>query len=125
MIQPSTDGASADCWYSGLGSLNVHYSSGVANHFFYLLAEGTTGGVPSKTCASGDTRVASGAGTVTPIGRAAAERIWYRALTVYFTSSTNYAGARARTLQAATDLFGAGSPEANAVAAAWSAVGVN
>ena len=32
---------------SGVGSLDVHYSSGIANHFFYLLAEGTTG---SKTC---------------------------------------------------------------------------
>jgi len=47
MIQPSIDGASADCWYSGVGSLDVHYSSGVANHFFYLLAEGTTSGSPS------------------------------------------------------------------------------
>ena len=34
MIKPSADGRSADCWYSGMGSLDVHYSSGVANHFF-------------------------------------------------------------------------------------------
>ena len=40
------------------------------------------------------------------IGRAKAEKIWYRALTVYMTSSTNYAGARAATLSAATDLYG-------------------
>ena len=41
MWRPNKDGSSADCWYSGVGSLDVHYSSGPANHFFYLLAEGT------------------------------------------------------------------------------------
>ncbi|MGM9512937.1 M4 family metallopeptidase [Roseateles sp. DB2] len=123
MIQPSSDGASADCWYSTVGSLDVHYSSGVANHFFYLLAEGTNAGSPSKTCKAGDTRVATGTGSLTGIGRAKAEKIWYRALTVYMTSSTNYAGARSATLSAAADLYGAGSAEANAVASAWTAVG--
>jgi Zn-dependent metalloprotease len=122
MIQPSLDGSSADCWYSGVGSLNVHYSSGVANHFFYLLAEGTTNGSPSKTCASGNTRVATGTGTVASIGRDRAEKIWYRALTVYMTSSTNYAAARTATMNAARDLYGIGSAEQNAVAAAWTAV---
>ena len=122
MINPSTDGASADCWYSGVGSLNVHYSSGVANHFYYLLAEGTTNGSPSRTCVAGDTRVANGTGTLTGIGRNKAEKIWYRALTVYMTSNTNYAGARTATVNAANDLYGAGSPESAAVAAAWTAV---
>ena len=122
MINPSLDGASADCWYGTLGSLNVHYSSGVANHFFYLLSEGTTNGSPSKTCAAGNTRVATGTGTVVGIGRAKAEKIWYRALTVFMTASTNYAGARTATISAANDLYGAGSAEAAAVAAAWTAV---
>ena len=63
--------------------------------------------------------------TVTGITRAKAEKIWYRALTVYMTSSTNYAGARAATLSAAGDIYGAASAERNAVAAAWSAVSVN
>jgi Zn-dependent metalloprotease len=122
MINPSADGRSADCWYSTLSSLDVHYSSGVANHFFYLLAEGTTAGSPSKTCVAGNTRVATGAGTVAGIGRAKAEKIWYRALTVYMTSSTNYAAARTATVRAATDLYGAGSAEVTAVANAWTAV---
>lgn len=125
MINPSSDGASADCWYSTLGSLDVHYSSGVANHFFYLLSEGTTNGSPSKTCAAGDTRVASGTGTLSGIGRAKAELIWYRALTVYMTSGTSYAGARAATLSSANDLYGVGSAEAAAVAATWTALNVN
>lgn len=125
MVQPSSDGVSADCWYSGVGNLDVHYSSGVGNHFFYLLAQGTTNGSPSKTCVAGNTRVATGNGTVTGIGRAKAEKIWYRALTVYMTSSTTYAGARTATLNAAADLYGASSAERAAVAAAWSAVGRN
>jgi Zn-dependent metalloprotease len=61
---------------------------------------------------------------VTGIGRDAAQRIWFRALTVYMTSNTDYAGARTATLSAATDLYGASSAQHAAVAAAWSAVGV-
>jgi Zn-dependent metalloprotease len=122
MVRPSSDGSSADCWYPGLGGIDVHYSSGVANHFYFLLAEGTTAGVPSPTCSAGNTRVATGTGTLAGIGRAKAEKIWYRALTVYLTSSSNYAAARAATLSAAADLHGAGAPEVAAVAAAWNAV---
>ncbi|MFM2035925.1 MAG: hypothetical protein RL459_1190 [Pseudomonadota bacterium] len=125
MINPSNDGKSSDCWYSGLGSLDVHFSSGVANHFFYLLSEGTLSGSPSKTCEATNTRVASGTGTIVGIGSEKAAKIWYRALTVYMTSGTNYTSARTATLSAATDLYGAGSPEYNSVAAAWSAVLVN
>ena len=125
MITPSADGYSADCWYSTVGQLLVHQSSGVANHFFYLLAEGTKSGSPSKTCLSSNTRVATGTGTLTGITRAKAEKIWYRALTVYMTSGTNYAAARVATVNAATDLYGATAAETNAVKAAWSAVLVN
>ncbi|PTL79571.1 M4 family metallopeptidase [Vitiosangium sp. GDMCC 1.1324] len=116
MYNPSKDGASVNCWYSGVGSLDVHYSSGIANHFFYLLAVGSNGSPASPTC---------NGSVVTGIGRFAAEKIWYRALTVYMTSSTNYAGARAASLSAANDLYGVGSTQSNTVAAAWSAVNVN
>lgn len=127
MYKPSLDGKSADCWYPTVGSLNVHYSSGVANHFYYLLAEGTApaGGPVSPTCNAGNTRVATGSGSLAGIGRTDAEKIWYRALTVKMTASTNYAGARTATISAANDLFGPGSAQAAAVAAAWSAVNVN
>jgi Zn-dependent metalloprotease len=122
MFNPNLDGYSPNCYVATIGSLNVHYSSGVANHFYYLLAEGsgakTFSGVnhSSPTC---------NATTLTGIGRAKAQKIWYRALTVYFTSTTDYAGARVATIDAANDLYGIGSVEANAVAAAWSAVSVN
>lgn len=125
MINPGDDGSSADCWYSNVGKLDVHYSSGVTNHLYYLLAEGTSNGAPSRTCNASDTRLSTGNGTVQGIGRQKAEKIWYRALTVYMTSSTNYAGARQATIKAATDLHGANSNEVSAVMAAWKAVNVN
>jgi len=123
MFNPSADQRSPNCYYNGIGNLDVHYSSGVANLFFYLLAEGTgaktysgVNHTPAPTC---------NGSTFAGIGRAKAEKIWYRALTVYFTSSTGYAGARAATISAANDLYGAASAEASAVATAWSAVSVN
>jgi zinc metalloprotease ZmpA len=122
MDKPSKDGNSADSWSSSVGSLDVHYSSGVANHFAYLLAEGS--GAKTINGVSYNSPTSNGS-TVTGIGRDKAGKIWYRALTVYMTSSTNYAGARTATLKAATDLYGTGSAEYNAVAAAWSAVNVN
>ncbi len=116
MYRPSLDAKSPDCWSSTLGSLDVHYSSGVGNHFYYLLAEGSNASPASPTCDGS---------TVAGIGRDKAAAIYYRALTVYMTSSTNYAGARQACLNAATDLYGASSAERAAVAAAWSAVAVN
>ncbi|MFE7900055.1 M4 family metallopeptidase [Streptomyces sp. NPDC057424] len=122
MDKPSKDGKSADCWSEKLADLDVHYSSGVGNHFAYLLAEGsgkkTLNGVAynSPTCDGS---------TVTGIGRAKLGRIWYRALTVYMTSSTDYADARTATLSAAKDLYGGDSTEQKAVAAAWKAVAVS
>ncbi|MCX5047987.1 MULTISPECIES: M4 family metallopeptidase [unclassified Streptomyces] len=122
MDKPSKDGVSADYWSSSVGKLDVHYSSGVANHFAYLLAEGS--GAKTINGVSYNSPTSNGK-TVTGIGREKLGRIWYRALTVYMTSSTDYAGARTATLNAAKDLYGAGSPEYGAVGAAWSAVNVN
>ncbi|MFM9611837.1 M4 family metallopeptidase [Streptomyces niveiscabiei] len=120
--RPSRDGGSADFWSASLSRLSVHYSSGVANHFAYLLAEGS--GPRTINGVAYDSPTADGS-TITGIGRAALGAIWYRALTVYMTSTTNYAGARTATLNAARDLYGAGSTEHATVAAAWSAVNVN
>jgi hypothetical protein len=57
-------------------------------------------------------------------GIPAACKLWYRALTVYFTPVTDYFEARFATAQAAADLHGADSPEVAAVHAAWDVVGV-
>ncbi|MFF9365726.1 M4 family metallopeptidase [Streptomyces griseoluteus] len=122
MDKPSKDGGSADYWSSSVGNLDVHYSSGVANHFFYLLSEGS--GAKTVNGVSYNSPTYNGA-TVTGIGRAKALQIWYKALTTYMTSTTNYKAARTATLNAASALYGSGSAEYNAVAAAWSGVNVN
>ncbi|MFC9621224.1 M4 family metallopeptidase [Streptomyces sp. NPDC056930] len=122
MDKPSKDGGSADYWSRTVGRLDVHYSSGPANHFFYLLSEGS--GAKTINGVSYNSPTSNGS-TVTGIGRAKAVQIWYKALTTYMTSSTDYAAARVATLKAATDLYGAGSAEYSAVAAAWSGINVN
>ncbi|TCO50051.1 Zn-dependent metalloprotease [Kribbella antiqua] len=119
--KPSLDGASADSWSKSVGRLNVHYSSGVGNHFFYLLSEGSGAKTINGVAYNSPT---VGGITVTGIGISKAEKIWYRALTTYMTSRTDYHGARTATLQAATDLYGASSAERAAVDKAWAAVNV-
>lgn len=141
MFKPYLDKISPDCYPNAANpagggnrplnewlGLDVHYNSGVANHFFYLLAEGAV--VPADYAAgtpanlSPSDLVCNGNTGLAGIGRDAAQQIWYRALTTYFTSNTNYAAARIATLQAAEDLYGNGSANYNAVAAAWDAVSV-
>ncbi|BBC91576.1 M4 family metallopeptidase [Streptomyces griseofuscus] len=122
MDKPSKDGGSADYWSSSVGDEDVHYSSGVANHFFYLLSEGS--GAKTVNGVDYDSPTKDGS-TVTGIGRDKALQIWYKALTSYFTSTTNYADARKGTLSAATDLYGADSAEYKAVEAAWTGVDVH
>ncbi|WP_033320979.1 M4 family metallopeptidase [Streptomyces yerevanensis] len=122
MDKPSKDGDSADAWSSSLGGLDVHHSSGPANHFFYLLSEGS--GTKTINGVTYNSPTSNGS-TVTGIGRDKAVQIWYKALTEYMTSTTKYAGARTATLSAASDLYGATSTEYKAVQAAWAAVNVN
>ncbi|MEU3935479.1 M4 family metallopeptidase [Streptomyces sp. NPDC029044] len=121
MDKPSKDGSSKDSWSSSLGGLDVHYSSGPANHFFYLLSEGS--GKKTINGVAYDSPTSNGS-TVTGIGRTKALQIWYKALTTYMTSTTKYAAARTATLNAASALYGASSTEYKAVASAWSAVNV-
>ncbi|MDO0925644.1 M4 family metallopeptidase [Streptomyces sp. TG1A-8] len=122
MDKPSKDGGSADYWSSSVGSKDVHYSSGVANHFFYLLSEGS--GAKTINGVSYNSPTYNGS-AVTGIGRAKALQIWYKALTTYMTSTTNYKAARTATLNAASALYGSSSAEYQAVAAAWAAVNVS
>ncbi|WP_441250211.1 M4 family metallopeptidase [Kitasatospora sp. McL0602] len=122
MDKPSKDGGSADCWYNGVGNLDVHYSSGVANHFFYLLSEGS--GAKTVNGVSYNSSTCNGT-SITSIGRDKALKIWYRALTTYMISTTNYHGARTATLSATADLYGATSTEYKTVAATWAGVSVS
>ncbi|OEJ24939.1 peptidase M4 [Streptomyces agglomeratus] len=121
MDKPSRDGSSKDAWYSGIGSIDVHYSSGPANHWFYLLSEGS--GVKTVNGVNYDSPTSDGL-PVTGIGREKAAQIWFKALTTKFGSSTNYAGARTGTLAVAGELYGTTSAEYKAVADAWAGVNV-
>ncbi|GAA3488720.1 M4 family metallopeptidase [Streptomyces cremeus] len=121
MDKPSKDGTSLDYWDEKAGDVDVHHSSGIANHFFYLLAEGS--GAKEINGVRYDSPTKDGS-KVTGIGREKAYKIWYRALSTYMTSTTDYRGARAATLKAAGDLYGADGVEAKTVAAAWTGVNV-
>ncbi|MGW1139321.1 M4 family metallopeptidase [Streptomyces zhihengii] len=121
MDKPSKDGSSKDYWYSGIGSIDVHYSSGPANHWFYLLSEGS--GAKTVNGVSYDSPTSDGL-PVTGIGREKAALIWYKALTTKFNSTTNYAAARTGTLAVATELYGASSAEVKSVTDAWAGINV-
>jgi Zn-dependent metalloprotease len=88
----------------------VHTNSGIPNNAFYLLANGGTNGTSGLA--------------VTAIGRFKARAIFYRALAHYLSPNDRFIDARRWTLQAAADLYGAGSTEYNSVAQAWRAVGL-
>ena len=101
-------------WYSGAGDNGgVHYNSGVQNFWFYLLTVGGSG-----TNDNGDSY------TVAGIGMDKAAAIAYRNLAVYLSTNSQYSDARNGAIQAAIDLYGAGSAEEIATTNAWYAVGV-
>ena len=121
MDNPSADGGSKNCWTSTTGNLDPHYSSGVGNHLFYLLAEGTgsktIGGLPHNGTTCNST-------TLTGIGRDTAAAIWYRGLTTYWTTTTTYPQAANGMVKAAKDLYGATSTQCTATLNAWKGVAV-
>jgi Zn-dependent metalloprotease len=80
----------------------VHLNSSIPNHAFYQLAQGLPGA----------------------IGLDQAGQIFFRALTVYLTANSRFVDARIACIQAAGDLFGAGSPQAQGTAQAFDAVGI-
>ncbi|WP_406437881.1 M4 family metallopeptidase [Streptomyces sp. NBC_01613] len=110
-----------DYWSAQAYDAEVHAGSGVSSHAYYLLAEGsghkTIGGVKY------DSPTYDGS-TVKGIGRTKATAIFYRALTRYMVSTTDFHDARVATLKAAKDLYGASSNEYQTVNKAWSAVNV-
>jgi len=118
MYKPSLDGSSKDAWSSTLGNLDVHYSSGPNNRMFFFLSQGASNSSSTNYYSS---YTPSG---FTGIGPEKAVRIWYRALTVYLTSSSNYAAARTACINAAKDLYGAGGAEEAAVWNAYAAINV-
>jgi Zn-dependent metalloprotease len=91
----------------------VHTNSGVLNHWFYLLTAGGSG-----------TNDVSDSYNVSGIGMSKASAITYRLLSVYLSANSTYANARTYGIQAAVDLYGAGSAEEIATTNAFYAVGI-
>ncbi len=111
MCDPAADGASKDFWTSSVGSVDVHYSSGVGNLNFCLLTRGGTHPRGKSTI------------NVPGIGMEKAIRIYYKAQTDILTSSSKYANLRTAMEQAATAL-GYDQATKDAVGCSWAAVGV-
>lgn len=91
----------------------VRESSTIASHAYYLAIEG------GRNRTSGL--------SVNGVGRAhrdEIEKAFYRAFVYMLPARATFAAARAATIQAAQDLYGAGSAAARALAEAWTAVGV-
>ena len=115
MYNPSLAGDD-NCYSSSIPNEEVHAAAGPGNHWFYLLAEGTspTNGQPtSPTCNSS---------SVTGVGIQKAEQIMYNAMQMK-TSSSSYLKYRTWTLTAAKNLD-ATCGLFNATKAAWNAVSV-
>jgi len=100
MADPPSDGISIDSYDDYFTGIDVHYSSGIANRAFVEWVND-----PDVTIEE-------------------AADIWYRGLQYYMAPSTTFTQARGATEQAATDLFGATSPELDAVSAGWDLVDV-
>jgi Zn-dependent metalloprotease len=115
MANPTQDGSSKDYYperYTGLSDNGgVHWNSGIANLAFKLLSTGGTHPRAKTTV------------TVPALGVEKAARIFYKANTDLFTSSTTFAQAKTYTAQAAS-LLGYTTADQDAVNKAWEAVGV-
>jgi thermolysin len=98
----------------GEDSGGVHINSGISNNAFYLAIEGgvnRTSGIRVE-----------GVGAA---NREQIEKAFYRAFVFMLPASARFTTARAATIQAATDLYGASSAAVRAITQAWTAVGVN
>ncbi len=101
-------------WYTGTGDNGgVHNNSGVQNWWYYLITEGGAG-----------TNDVANTFKVDSLGIKKAELITYRNLSVYLTTSSNYADARFYSIRAAVDLYGNCGKEVIAVTNAWYACNV-
>ena len=111
MNDPAKDGVSLDYYTSSAGTVDVHYSSGIANLAFYLMSQGGKHPRGKSTV------------VVTGVGMAKAIRVFYAINTSYLTSSANFLAARDASITAAGAL-GFTQAEKDGVQNAWAAVGV-
>ena len=91
----------------------VHINAGIPGQAFYLAVEGGTNRTSGLAV--------QGVGAA---NREQIERVFYRAFVFLLPASATFSTARAATIQAARDLYGANSAAERAVTQAWTAVGV-
>lgn len=112
LIENRTQAPYPDHWskrYEGpLDNGGVHINSSINNKAAYLVSEG---GEHYGVAVEG-------------VGREATEQIFYRALTLYLTRSSDFSMMREAAIQSATDLYGSNSAAVDAVEQAYNAVGV-
>jgi Zn-dependent metalloprotease len=115
MYNPSLAGDD-NCYSSTIPSEEVHAAAGPGNHWFYLMAEGSspTNGQPTSPTCNGT--------SVTGIGIQKAEQVMYNAMLMK-TSTSSYLKYRTWTLTAAKNMD-ASCATFNSVKAAWNAVSV-
>ena len=92
----------------------VHINATIVTHAFYLAIEGGTNRTSGLSV--------QGIGGA---NREQMEKVFYRAFTQLMPANSTFSVARAATIQAARDLYGANSAAERAVTQAWTAVGVN
>jgi Zn-dependent metalloprotease len=116
MYNPSLAGDD-NCYSSATATEEVHAAAGPGNHWFYLLAEGTSpsNGQPASPTCNGS--------SVSGVGVQKAITIMYHAM-LQKTTGASYPKYRVWTLSAAKSLYPGSCTEFNAVKAAWSAVSV-
>jgi bacillolysin len=92
----------------------VHINSAIPNQVYYLAIEGGTNRTSGLSV--------QGVGTA---NRQQIEKAMYRAFVFMLPADATFSVARAATVQAARDLYGANSPAERALTEAWTALGVN
>jgi Zn-dependent metalloprotease len=108
---PSRDGSSPDHWKQVDTENDIHLAAAIGNQAFYLLSQGGT----NRT---------SGLKVEEGVGIERALRIFCRALTNHLSRNAGFTEARAATVKAATELYPEEPKVADAVRAAWNAVGI-
>jgi Zn-dependent metalloprotease len=86
----------------------------IASHAFYLAIEGGT----NRTSGLSVTGVGGA-------NREQIEKVFYRAFAFLMPANATFLTARAATIQASRDVYGANSAAERAITQAWTAVGVN
>ena len=96
--------------YNYFDNNGVHINQAIVTHAYYLLCQGGTNKTSGRS--------------VGGIGVAKGEKIFYRAWVNYLAPASSFSNARAACIQAAIDIFGAGSTEVGRVNEAYLCVGI-